>query len=83
MRIISDLSDNDKILGSIDTGFEQRAMSKNRADMMDLFHNDKYIEMPSWRTPEGQKPILKITKTGPRVVNNSTSTSNDSREVDL
>lgn len=61
IRFIADMSNEGKegngILGCMDSGLEQRAMSKHRTDMMDMFHNDSYMIM-SYEGLMNQKPLL-------------------------
>lgn len=58
------LNDGEGILGCMDSGLEQRAMSKHRTDQMDMFHNDSYMNMP-YQAPEGSVPIIKLVNFAP------------------
>ena len=62
IRMITDLGDENKIFGSMDTGVEQRATGPHRVDFMELFHNGEYIEMPTLGIPPNQEPIMRIKK---------------------
>ena len=75
LRVIADMGNDHSVLACLDTGNEQRAGLKNRADFMDLFHRGDYVEMPTvkngsqWPT-ESQKPLLRISPVADKAAHN-------------
>lgn len=63
MRMIVDMADDYKILTTVDTGIEQRPGSPHEADMIDLFHSGRYLEVPTpvkgskWPRSESQRVL--------------------------
>ncbi len=60
--MISDMSDESKVYGVMDTGIEQRALSVHKTDFMDLFHSDQYVVMPTNRHLKDAKTLVTIRK---------------------
>ena len=50
----------------MDTGAEQKPMSPNRIDFMEMFHNGDYMDMPTTSVPPDTEPLFKISKTTKR-----------------
>ena len=62
IRLISDMGVDDKVFGVMDTGTEQRILGPHKTDFMDLYHADKYVEMPTNKALPQSKLIVRIKK---------------------